>query len=60
MGLLVFGAMRSRGQNTGMMPKRFQQMGGRDDGNYFQDVDREDLINIDIFGALIHHIALRN
>jgi hypothetical protein len=35
-------------------------MGGRDDGNYFQDVDREDLINIDIFGALIHHIALRN
>lgn len=31
MGLLVFGAMRSRGQNMGMMPKQFQQMGGRDE-----------------------------
>ncbi len=42
------------------MPKQFQQMGGRDEGNYSQDVDREDLISIDISGALIYHIALRN
>jgi len=35
-------------------------MGGRDEGNYSQDVDREDLINIDISGAFIHHIVLRN
>jgi len=27
--LLVFGAVRLRGQNTRMMPKQFQQMGGR-------------------------------
>jgi len=60
MGLLVFGAVRLRGQNTRMMPKQFQQMGGRDEGNYSQDVDREDLINIDISGALIYHIVLRN